>query len=93
MIEDREAREGEMQDKLASRETINTPGVTSTKTGKEQFCTFNQNDELLISIIFQHAHPNISWYVWSTTGFSVGVALLLKTKHKYLVMGDIIKIE
>ena len=54
MIEDREAQEGEPQEELASRETINTPAVTATETGKEQYCNFNQNDELLISIIFQH---------------------------------------
>ena len=54
MIEDCEAKEGEPQEELASRETINTPAVTSTQTCKEKYCNFNQNDELLISIIFQH---------------------------------------
>ena len=53
-MEDCEAQEGEPQEELASRETINTPAVTATQTGKEQYCNFNQNDELLISIIFQH---------------------------------------
>ena len=43
-----------MQHELASRETINTPAITYTKEGKEKYCNFNQNDELLISIIFQH---------------------------------------
>ena len=50
MIEDREAREGELQEELPSRETINTPAVTATQTCKEQYCNFNQNDELLNSI-------------------------------------------
>ena len=54
MIEDREAQEGEPEEELASRETINTPIVTTTHTGKEKYCHFNKNDELLISIIFQH---------------------------------------
>ena len=49
-----EAQEGESQEELASRETINTPAITTTQTGKKQYCNFNQNDELLISIIFQH---------------------------------------
>ena len=40
-----------------------------------------------------HAYPNISEYMWNTVGFSAVVALLLKIKHKYLVMGDIIKTE
>ena len=53
-IEDHEAQEGELQEELASRETINTPTVTATQIGKEKYCNFNQNDELLISIIFQH---------------------------------------
>ena len=53
-MEDREAQEGEPQEELANREKINTPAVTATQTGKEQYCNFNQNDELLISIIFQH---------------------------------------
>ena len=47
----------------------------------------------LLPTIMGHAHPNINWYVWSTVGFSAAVALLFKRKHKYLVMGDIIKIE
>ena len=53
-MEDREAQEGELQEELATREIINTPVFTATQTGKEQYCNFNQNDELLISIIFQH---------------------------------------
>ena len=53
-MEDHEAQEGEPQEELASRETINRPTVTSTHASKEQYCNFNQNDELLISIIFQH---------------------------------------
>ena len=47
----------------------------------------------LLPTIMGHAHPNISWYVQSTAGFSAAVALFLKRKHKYLVMGDIIKTE
>jgi len=54
LIEDCEAQEGEPQEELASRETINTPAVIATQIGKEKYCNFNQNDELLISIIFQH---------------------------------------
>ena len=42
----------------------------------------------LLPTIMGHAHPNISWYVLSVDGFTVVVALLLKIKHKYLVMGD-----
>ena len=53
-MEDHEAQEGEPQEELASRETINTPTVTTTQIGKEKYFNFNQNDELLISIIFQH---------------------------------------
>ena len=53
-MEDHEAQEGELQEELASRETINTPDVTTTQKGKDKYCNFNQNDELLISIIFQH---------------------------------------
>ena len=53
-MEDREAQESEPQEELASRETINTPAITATQKGKEKYCKFNQNDELLISIIFQH---------------------------------------
>ena len=45
----------------------------------------------LLPTIMGHAHTNISWYVPSTVGFTTTGALLLKRKHKYLVMGDIIK--
>ena len=58
-MEDRKAREGEPQEELASRETINTLAVTSTQKGKYQYFNFNQNDELLISIIFQHINMAI----------------------------------
>ena len=47
----------------------------------------------LLPTIMGHAHPNISWYVQSTAGFSAAVALLFKRKHKYLAMGDILKPE
>ena len=50
-MEYHESQEGEPQEELVSRETINTP---ATQIGKEQYCNFNQNDELFISIIFQH---------------------------------------
>ena len=47
----------------------------------------------LLPTVMGHAHPNISQYVPSTAGFTAMVAQLLKRKHKYLVMGDIIKNE
>ena len=37
-----------------SGQEINAPTVTATHTGKEQQCNVNQNNELVISIIFQH---------------------------------------
>ena len=46
-MEDCEAQDGEPQEKLASRETINTPAMTTTQTGKEQYCNFNQNYDLI----------------------------------------------
>ena len=52
-MEDSEAQEGEPQEELASIETINTPAVIDTQIGKEKYCNFNQNYELLISIIHQ----------------------------------------
>ena len=58
-MEDHETQEGEPQEELASRETINTPTITATQTCKEKYCNFNQNDELLISIIFQHINMPI----------------------------------
>ena len=36
-----------------------TPAITATQTGKEKYCNFNQNDEILISIIFQHINMSI----------------------------------
>ena len=33
---------------------MNAPTVPATKTGKEKYCNVNQNNELVISIIFQH---------------------------------------
>jgi hypothetical protein len=33
---------------------INAPTVPTTETGKEKYCNVNQNNELVISIIFQH---------------------------------------
>ena len=56
-IKDCEAQKGELQEELASRETMNTPAVTATQTGKEKYCNFNQNDELLINISrYRYAH-------------------------------------
>ena len=37
-----------------SGQEINAPTVPTTKTGKEKYCNVNQNNELVISIIFQH---------------------------------------
>ena len=37
-----------------SGQEINAPTITATQTGKEQQCNVNQNNELVISIIFQH---------------------------------------
>ena len=37
-----------------SGQEINTPIVPATESGKEKYCNVNQNNELVISIIFQH---------------------------------------
>jgi hypothetical protein len=37
-----------------SGQEINTPTIPSTETGIEQYCNVEQNNELFISIIFQH---------------------------------------
>jgi hypothetical protein len=37
-----------------SGKEINAPTVPATETGKEKYCNVNQNNELVISIIFQH---------------------------------------
>jgi hypothetical protein len=37
-----------------SGQEINTPTVPATETGKEKYCNVNKNNELVISIIFQH---------------------------------------
>ena len=42
-----------MQEQPSGQE-INTPTIPATETGKEQYCNVNQNNELVISIIFQH---------------------------------------
>jgi hypothetical protein len=52
-MEERVTQEGEMREKPSGQE-INAPNVPATKTGKEQYCNVNQNNELVISIIFQH---------------------------------------
>ena len=42
-----------MREKPSGQE-INTPTIPATETRKEQYCNVNQNNELVISIIFQH---------------------------------------
>jgi hypothetical protein len=42
-----------MREKPSGKE-INVPIVPATETGKDQYCNVNQNNELVISIIFQH---------------------------------------
>jgi hypothetical protein len=42
-----------MREKPSGQE-INALIVLATKTGKEKYCNVNQNNELVISIIFQH---------------------------------------
>jgi hypothetical protein len=37
-----------------SGQEIKTPIVPAIEIGKEQYCNVNQNNELVISIIFQH---------------------------------------
>ena len=37
-----------------SGQEINAPTVPATEIGKEKYCNVNQNNELVISIIFQH---------------------------------------
>ena len=37
-----------------SGQEINTPTVPAIETSKEKYCNVNQNNELVISIIFQH---------------------------------------
>jgi hypothetical protein len=42
-----------MREKPSGKE-INAPTVPSIEIGKEKYCNVNQNNELVISIIFQH---------------------------------------
>jgi hypothetical protein len=42
-----------MQEKPSGQE-INAPTIPATETCKDQYCNVNQNNELVISIIFQH---------------------------------------
>jgi hypothetical protein len=42
-----------MREKPSGQE-INAPTIPATKIGKEQYCNVNQNNELVISIIFQY---------------------------------------
>ena len=37
-----------------SGQELNAPTVVATEIGKEKQCNVNQNNELVISIIFQH---------------------------------------
>ena len=39
-----------------SGQEINAPTVPAIESGKEQYCNVNQNNELVISIIFQHIY-------------------------------------
>ena len=52
-MEENLAQEGEMKGEPIGQE-INAPTVTATQTSKEKYCNVNQNNELVISIIFQH---------------------------------------
>ena len=52
-MEEHVNQEGELREEPSGQE-INAPIVTSTQTCKEQYCNVNQNNELVISIIFQH---------------------------------------
>ena len=52
-MEEHVAQEGELREEPSGQE-INAPTFTATQTGKEQQCNVNQNNELVISIIFQH---------------------------------------
>ena len=40
--------------KQPSGQEINAPIVPATEIGKEKYCNVNQNNELVISFIFQH---------------------------------------
>jgi hypothetical protein len=50
-IEEHVAQEGEMREQPSGQE-INVPTIPATETGKERYCNVNQNNELVISIIF-----------------------------------------
>jgi hypothetical protein len=52
-MEEHVAQEGELREEPSGQE-INAPIVTTTQTSKEQYCNVNQNNEIVISIIFQH---------------------------------------
>jgi hypothetical protein len=52
-MEEHVAQEGELREEPSGQE-INAPTITTTQTGKEQYCNVNQNNEIVISIIFQH---------------------------------------
>jgi hypothetical protein len=52
-MEEHVAQEGELREEPSGQE-INAPTVTATQTGKEKYCNVNQNNEIVISIIFQH---------------------------------------
>ena len=52
-MEEHVTQKGELQEEPSGQE-INAPTVPAIETGKEQYCNVNQNNELFISIIFQH---------------------------------------
>ena len=52
-MEEHVAQEGELREEPSGQE-INTLTITSTQIGKEKYCNVNQNNEIVISIIFQH---------------------------------------
>ena len=52
-MEDHVAPKGELQEEPSGQE-INAPTSTSTQTCKEKYCNVNQNNEIVISITFQH---------------------------------------
>jgi len=52
-MEEHVAHEGELQEEKMTQ-AINTPAVTTRQTCKEQYCNVNQNNEIIILIIFQH---------------------------------------
>jgi len=52
-VEEHVAHEGRLQEEQTTQE-INTPVVMARQIGKEKYCNVNRNNEIVISIIFQH---------------------------------------